>query len=78
VAMFLVGGGIISHEVPWVHHHVEELRQMLVEWLGDGSAAAAGGLLLEAGLGILVGTLVLAGVATASRLRSVVWPRSHD
>lgn len=78
VAMFLVGGGIISHEVPWVHHHVEELRQMLVEWLGDGSAAAAGGLLLEAGLGILVGTLVLAGVATAGRLRSVVWPRSHD
>ena len=68
-AMFLVGGGILVHGVPPLHHLVE----------GAGSAAAlwpVGGLwgllvpnLLNAVVGIVAGGLVLAGVTLVQRLR---------
>jgi predicted DNA repair protein MutK len=64
-AMFLVGGGIIVHGWPWLHHLVQALL-----------AAAGGGigwlveLLANAGAGVAVGVIVLAAVTLAQRLRA--------
>jgi predicted DNA repair protein MutK len=66
-AMFLVGGGIIAHGIPWVHHVVV-----------DATAAAGGvaGMLgtltemaLNAVVGIVTGGLVVAVVTVAQKLR---------
>jgi predicted DNA repair protein MutK len=66
-AMFLVGGGIIAHGIPWVHHVV-----------ADATAAAAGvagalGTVTEMALngvvGIVTGGLVVAVVTLAQKLR---------
>ncbi|MFW9081104.1 DUF808 domain-containing protein [Pseudomonas sp. P2757] len=61
-AMFLVGGGILTHGVPVVHHWIE------------GVSAAAGGAgfvvptLLNAVAGIIAGAVVLAGVMVIGKL----------
>lgn len=61
-AMFLVGGGILTHGVPVVHHWIE------------GVAASAGGAglvvptLLNAVAGIVAGGVVLLGVMAVARL----------
>lgn len=63
VAMFLVGGGILAHGLPFVHH--------LSERLASGSGAAAGLLpmLVDAVTGVLAGALVVGVVSLAKRLR---------
>jgi predicted DNA repair protein MutK len=61
-AMFLVGGGILTHGVPVVHHWIE------------GVSASAGGAgfivptLLNAVAGIVAGAIVLAGVMLVSKI----------
>ncbi|CAN1603232.1 DUF808 domain-containing protein [Pseudomonas mediterranea] len=61
-AMFLVGGGILTHGVPVVHHWIE------------GVAASAGGagfivpMLLNAVAGIVAGAVVLAGVMVVGKV----------
>ncbi|MCL6703200.1 DUF808 domain-containing protein [Pseudomonas sp. T1.Ur] len=61
-AMFLVGGGILTHGVPVVHHWIE------------GVAASAGGagfivpMLLNAVAGIVAGAVVLAGVMAVGKV----------
>jgi len=59
-AMFLVGGGILAHGIPAVHHWVEGLTERLsaIETFGS-SLAWTTGLLSNALLGIAVGTVVL-------------------
>ncbi|MDX6020016.1 DUF808 domain-containing protein [Scandinavium sp. V105_16] len=65
LAMFLVGGGIVVHGIPALHHAIE------------GVAAAQGGVvalllptLFNLVFGFIVGAVVLAGVKVISRLRS--------
>ena len=64
-AMFLVGGGILVHGLPWLHHAVQAFAAV-------GGAAA--GWLLEAlgnaAAGLLAGAVVLLAVTTVQRLRS--------
>lgn len=61
-AMFLVGGGILTHGVPAVHHWIE------------GVTASAGGagfivpMLLNAVAGIVAGAVVLAGVLAVGKV----------
>ncbi|EPJ93754.1 DUF808 domain-containing protein [Pseudomonas sp. CFII68] len=61
-AMFLVGGGILTHGVPAVHHWIE------------GVTASAGGagfivpMLLNALAGIVAGAVVLVGVLAVSKV----------
>ncbi|ROM74961.1 hypothetical protein BK654_19130 [Pseudomonas brassicacearum] len=61
-AMFLVGGGILTHGVPVVHHWIE------------GVTASAGGagfivpMLLNAVAGIIAGAVVLAGVMVVGKV----------
>lgn len=62
LAMFLVGGGILVHAVPFLHHAVAAVTpegglRLLVSLAGD------------AVVGVLAGILVLAGVTAVQRLR---------
>jgi len=64
LAMFLVGGGILTHGVPWLHHAIEGLTA--------GAGAVAGllvPLLADALVGVAAGIVVLAGVMAVQRLR---------
>ncbi len=63
-AMFLVGGGILVHGLPWLHHAVQGAA------VGRGPLAAALLPTLADGLaGIVAGALVLAGVTLVQRIR---------
>ncbi len=69
-AMFLVGGGILTHGVPWLHHGIEAAAEAVA------AAPALGGLfaaltpsLLNGLVGVVAGALVLLGVSTVSKLR---------
>ena len=64
-AMFLVGGGILSHGLPFL----QQLTHLL-----DGTAATLAGLLLDAVTGVVAGALVYVLLALYARLRSVVAP----
>lgn len=62
-AMFMVGGGILTHAIPPLHHAIEHAAQ------AAGSIAAAGGVLkaltptlLDMIAGVVAGALALAGV----------------
>ena len=64
LAMFLVGGGILTHGVPWLHH--------VIEGLTARAGAVAGflvPLLADALVGVAAGIVVLAGVMAVQRLR---------
>jgi hypothetical protein len=63
-AMFLVGGGILVHGVPPLHHAIEHFFQPL-----GGVLQAVGPTLADALVGVLAGALVLAGVTGVQRLR---------
>jgi predicted DNA repair protein MutK len=69
-AMFLVGGGILVHGVPPLHHWVEHRVQVLADIPGIGAAmTGAAEMLANAALGIAAGAVVLAVVSTLARLR---------
>jgi predicted DNA repair protein MutK len=69
-AMFLVGGGILSHGLPFVHHAVLAMTEGFVA--GAGAAGAVLGpvvtLSLNALVGVAAGALVLLLVAAVQRL----------
>jgi predicted DNA repair protein MutK len=54
-AMFLVGGGILSHGLPFVHHAAEAVSLAFVE--GAGAAGALLGPVVSLSLDVLVGLL---------------------
>jgi hypothetical protein len=64
-AMFLVGGGILTHGVPPLHH----LLEVLVSGLA-GFMRTLGTMLFDAAAGILAGLLVVAAVMLLKRVRS--------
>ncbi len=64
VAMFLVGGGILTHGVPAAHHWIESLTQV-----GGQALQPVLALGLDAVVGLLAGALVLAGVTLVQRFR---------
>jgi predicted DNA repair protein MutK len=69
-AMFLVGGSIILHGIPPLHHLVEAAvaAAAAVEPLG-GVLAFATSMLLDALTGIVAGGLVVAGVTVVQKIR---------
>ncbi|MDA7087452.1 DUF808 domain-containing protein [Pseudomonas sp. SA3-5] len=75
VAMFMVGGGILSHGIAGVHTLFEGFAHGLqtVPTLG-GALAAITPTLLDMLLGVLAGALVLAGVTALGRLYRVFKP----
>ncbi len=68
-AMFLVGGGILTHGIPALHHWVEATAAAasLVEGVGPMLSALAP-LLLDALTGIAAGGLIVAAVSGVRRL----------
>jgi predicted DNA repair protein MutK len=60
-AMFLVGGGILTHGVPVVHHWIETVSQ------GAGGVAWLVPSLLNAVAGIIAGAVVLAVVSVVGK-----------
>ena len=64
-AMFLVGGGILVHAVPFLHHTVVAVTPA-------GGWGSAVGMLAEGGVGVLVGIAVLAVVMGVNKMRGAV------
>lgn len=68
-AMFMVGGGILVHGVPLLHHTVENAAMTIGAMPGVGGALAViAEIFLNALAGVLAGGLVLFGVTAARRL----------
>ena len=68
-AMFMVGGGILTHGIKAIHHFIENSAEHSIALPYIGSLLA--GLLptlLDAAFGILVGALVFFGLSWGSRL----------
>ena len=63
-AMFLVGGSILVHGLPPVHHAIQALAEGALSW-----AAGAWPLLADGLVGMAAGALVLAAVTAVQRLR---------
>ena len=63
-AMFLVGGGILTHGVPALHHLMDQALQPF-----DGFARTIGSLLLNGLAGFVAGLLVLAALTLIRRAR---------
>jgi predicted DNA repair protein MutK len=67
-AMFLVGGGILAHGVPFLRHWVEGLTDAVGDWPGVGDAASAlAPLLANALVGVVAGAVLVAAIAVAQR-----------
>jgi predicted DNA repair protein MutK len=66
IAMFLVGGGILVHGLPWLHHAVDAA---VLAVAGEASSwvATVARPVLEAMAGVLAGALTLAAVTLARR-----------
>ncbi|WP_334177857.1 DUF808 domain-containing protein [Pseudoxanthomonas sp.] len=60
-AMFLVGGGILVHSIPALHHVIQPHAEGELGWLW--------GALFNAGVGVLVGAAIVAVVMLVGRLR---------
>jgi predicted DNA repair protein MutK len=69
-AMFLVGGGILTHGVPALHHAIEGLAQQSGTLL-----SAVVPTLLDGLVGVVAGALVLGAVVLVQRMRGR--PRAH-
>ncbi len=68
-AMFLVGGGILVHGMPWLHHAVQAVALAATGSPGSGVAQALVPQLLNLLAGVVAGALVLLGVQAGQRLR---------
>jgi uncharacterized protein len=63
IAMFLVGGSIIAHGVPFLHHAVEALTKSATPMLGQGFAGFLIPTISDGMIGLVVGG-VLVGIMT--------------
>jgi predicted DNA repair protein MutK len=68
-AMFLVGGGILTHGVPALHHAIEGAARAVGQWPAGAWLAALMPGVLDAMVGVIVGALVLLAVSTVSKWR---------
>ncbi len=64
IAMFLVGGGILTHGIPPLHHMIEQLTATL-----GGLPAVVAPLLINAAVGLVTGAVILAAVTLFKRFR---------
>ena len=68
-AMFMVGGGILVHGWPLLHHAAEALDHTLMVLPGGAIWASLGSALAGALVGVVAGAVVLGVVTAAKRLR---------
>ena len=75
IAMFLVGGGIINHAVPWMHHFSEDTVDYVQEFPSIGNIVGALALTsLNLLIGFIAGLLVLLAVNMVKK----IWPKSKS
>ncbi len=75
VAMFMVGGGILTHGIPLLHHTIQDASEIFAGVPGVGGALEVTvSALLDALAGIVAGALVLGTVLGARRIRRVSDP----
>ncbi|WP_168389712.1 DUF808 domain-containing protein [Acinetobacter indicus] len=73
LAMFLVGGGIINHAIPLVHHFTEDSVEYVQEIPNIGSIfGALTATLINFAVGFIAGLIVVALIGLVKK----VWPRS--
>jgi predicted DNA repair protein MutK len=71
-AMFLVGGGIIAHGVPFLHHFVEHSADVISVLPAFGSIAGSlSSIALNGAIGILSGLLVVLVFSTIKKFKPV-------
>jgi predicted DNA repair protein MutK len=68
-AMFMVGGGILVHGWPWLHHAIEGAAQQLGGLLGGIVSSGVGAL-----VGIVAGAIAVGLVTLIQKLRPSVTP----
>jgi predicted DNA repair protein MutK len=69
-AMFLVGGGILSHGIAPLHHFVQHVGEQLAHLPGVGDVLSVlGPMLLDALVGILAGAIAVGVVGLVQRVR---------
>ena len=67
-AMFIVGGGILTHSIPWAQHTIEQLASQVSAWpVVGGVLHVLTPTVLDAFAGIVAGAAVLLLVTTAAR-----------
>lgn len=64
IAMFLVGGGIVSHGVPFLHH----LQETIEAAVGGGLVGTLVGLLYTGVVGMILGAIVVAIIEGGKKL----------
>lgn len=69
-AMFMVGGGILTHGVPFVHHWIEGVTEHAAQTVGVFSMVMP--TLLDAVAGIIAGALVLLLVMVAGKVWKLI------
>lgn len=77
-AMFMVGGGILTHGVPVLHHGIELAAAVVagVQVVG-GVLGALTPLALDVVVGILAGAVVLVAVTLVGRVRAAFAARAR-
>ena len=70
-AMFMVGGGILAHGLPFLHHAVENVAENLhgIPTFG-GLFASASTILINAAIGVIAGAIVLGLVSLITKLKN--------
>ncbi|ARU90628.1 DUF808 domain-containing protein [Pseudomonas sp. M30-35] len=71
-AMFLVGGGILTHGVPAAHHWIERTSELIAQGSGIELMASAAPVLLNGIAGIIAGAIALVVVTLAGKLWKAV------
>ncbi|WP_295765336.1 DUF808 domain-containing protein [Undibacterium sp.] len=72
IAMFMVGGGILTHGIPAVHHFIENSALAVASVAGVGALLAAlTPSLLNAIAGVIAGAIVLVAVTLLQRIYGV-------
>lgn len=69
IAMFLVGGGILTHGVPAAHHFVEHAAQTISASSGLELLATIAPSLISGVIGVIAGAIVLAAVKLFGRIK---------
>ncbi|MCW5620530.1 MAG: DUF808 domain-containing protein [Burkholderiales bacterium] len=71
IAMFLVGGGILTHGIGPLHHAIEQLAGQIAAATGSGILGGIASMLLDALTGLIAGAIVVGAVLALQRLRRV-------
>lgn len=69
LAMFMVGGGILVHGWPFVHHLIEGVAGSLAPLAGGAVLAAVAPALLNALVGVVIGLVLVLAMTLVGRLK---------